>query len=138
MICTFFGNSDCPPDVAPMIEKAVSDLIVNRKADCFLVGNHGNYDRSVYAVLKKMKNRYPSIRYSVVLAYMPMKSTAFAEDETLLPTGIETVPRRLCISYRNRYMVKKADCVIAYIRRAGNAEKFVRLAERAGKTVIYL
>lgn len=138
MVCTFFGNSDCSADICPTLEKTIFDLIEQKRATNFLVGNHGNYDYFVYTALKKAKTLYPYMRYSVVLAYMPRKDVLFSEEETLLPDTIETVPNRCCIAYRNRYMLEKAGYIVAYIRRSGNAEKYVQLAERKGKTIIYI
>ena len=138
MICTFFGNSDCSADIYPLLEKTILDLIQNKKIRDFLVGNHGNYDCFVYTVLKKIKALYPYVRYSVVLAYMPRKDMLFSEKETILPDNIETVPKRYCIACRNRYMVEKADRAVACIQRGGNAEKYVQLAEKKRKTIIYI
>ena len=69
---------------------------------------------------------------------MPRKDMLFSEKETILPDNIETVPKRYSIAYRNRYMVEKADCVVACIQRGGNAEKYVQLAEKKRKTIIYI
>ena len=55
-----------------------------------------------------------------------------------MPDGIEKVPPRFAISYRNRWMVKHADYVIAFVHRGGGAEQFVKLAERQKKSVINL
>ena len=44
--------------------------------------------------------------YHVVLAYMPEKQREFDTtdySETILPDGIETVPKRFAIEYNNFY-----------------------------------
>jgi hypothetical protein len=55
----------------------------------------------------------------------------------MLPEGIETVPKRFAISWRNKWMLSRADYVVTYITRSwGGAAQFAELAERKEKTVI--
>lgn len=57
-------------------------------------------------------------------------------DVTLYPE-IEDKPPKFAIVYRNRWMVDKADLVIAYVNyRRGGAYKTYAYAKRKGKTVI--
>ena len=66
-----------------------------------------------------MKAKYFDISYNVVLAYMPAKASAecfpYQYEETILPDGIESVPPRFAISWRNKWMIKEADIVVCYI-----------------------
>ena len=71
MVCCFFGHSDTPQHIFPQIEAAVEKLIRSGRANEFLVGNQGQFDRMTLAVLRRMKERYPQITYRVVLPYMP-------------------------------------------------------------------
>lgn len=45
---------------------------------------------------------------------------------------MERVPRRLAILKANRYMVEHSDCIIAYIRRPGNARNLLEYARKRG------
>lgn len=61
----------------------------------------------------------------------------YAEEETLLPDGIEVGPARFAIDRRNKWMVEQADYAITYVTHSwGGAAKFKELAEKKGKTVI--
>lgn len=83
------------------------------------------------------------MKYRIVLAYMPVKrddnEDRFEGLPTTLPEGIETVPKKYAISYRNNYMVKKCDTIICYITHDwGGAAQFVEKARRKGKNIINL
>ena len=137
-ICTFFGHRDAPLSIKPEIVKTVSELIVNGQANKFYVGNQGNFDRLVLEVLRDMSSVYTHIKYNVVLAYIPLKEV-YSPNETIVPEGIECVPRRFAISYRNKWMVDKSDYVVTYItRQFGGAAKFKEYAEKKNKNIISL
>lgn len=139
--CTFFGHRDCSDAVLPSLRAAVYDLIEAQGVDRFFVGNQGNFDRLVLLVLREAKTSYPQIRYDVVLAYLPRENDQahLPADETLLPEGIETVPKRFAISWRNRWMIDHADFVICYVAQSwGCAAQFVREAKRKNRSIIDL
>ena len=80
----------------------------------------------VYSVLKELKGKYPHIRYTVILAYMPDEhiKEVYGED-TLFPDGMETVPKRFAISKRNDWMIKHSDVAVCYVWKVtGGAAKF--------------
>ena len=55
----------------------------------------------------------------------------------MYPEGIETVPKRFAISWRNKWMIQKSDYVITYIVYSwGGAAKFADLSKRVNKIVI--
>ena len=115
--------------------------LINEGVNVFYVGTHGNFDFYALSVLRKMKEQHPQIAYTVVLAYMPSESANFPyeEEETVFPERIEKTPKRFAISYRNRWMLKKSDYVVAYVTHTcGGAASFVKKAMSAGKTVINL
>ncbi|WP_298736116.1 hypothetical protein [uncultured Subdoligranulum sp.] len=140
--CTFFGHRDCPESIKPKIHAAVVDLIENHGVTMFYVGNQGNFDRMVRSVLKEVTTAYPEVGYAVALAYMPSgKSPNFLEDfsDTILPEGIEKVPKRFAIFWRNMWMVNHTDFVVLYVTREyGGAFRFSSIAKKKGKTTITL
>lgn len=98
----------------------------------FYVGNNGEFDAMVLRQLRDLSKTYP-ITYHVVLAYMPEKQREFDTidySETILPDGIETVPKRFAIDYRNRWMIKQSDYVVTYITNdiGSGAAKYKHLA----------
>ena len=136
MTCTFFGHKDTPSDVKGKLRETIVQLIEEKGVTNFYVGNHGNFDRIVLSVLKELIKLYPQIRYSVVLAYLTQHSD---EDysNTVYPEGIESVPKRFAIDFRNKWMLQQSDFVVAYIRRSiGGAAKFTDMAKKRGKEVI--
>lgn len=136
-VCTFFGHRDCPETIKPKIRAAVIDLIENHGVTMFYVGNQGNFDRMVRSVLKEVTTAYPGVGYAVVLAYMPStKKRADDSSDTLLPDGIEKVPKRFAISWRNKWMIEHADYVVTYVTRLfGGAAQFSALAKSKGKII---
>lgn len=137
MTCSFFGHSDTPAHIRSKLNKTLVYLIENQNADLFYVGNHGSFDRIVTSVLRELSAVYPHIRYYVVLAYLPQNNDN--DIPTTFPEGIETVPKRLAINFRNKFMVEQSDMVISYITRSyGGAAKFVGMACKKRKTIINL
>ena len=139
MTCTFFGHRDCPDSIKPKLRETLVRLITEEGVDRFLVGNHGSFDALVYSVLCELRNIYPHITVTVVLAYMPTDRKDFGDFESILPDGIEFVPKRYAISYRNQWMITHSEYVITYVtRRFGGAHQFSEMAKRKGKTCINL
>jgi hypothetical protein len=105
----------------------------------FYVGNNGNFDTMVRRQLKDLSHTYP-ITYSVVLAYLPTEKNKYDDlTNTIYPEGIESVPKRFAISYRNKWMIQQSDIVVTYVTYTyGGAWQFKALAERQGKMVIEL
>ena len=136
MVCTFFGHKDTLSLERDKLKQTIIKEIEENKADTFYVGNHGNYDRIVFSVLKELKEAYPKISISVVLAYLP-KDNSDDLSYTVFPEGIEEVPKRFAINFRNKWMIERSDTVIAYVKHSfGGAAKFVDLARKKRKTVI--
>ena len=137
--CTFFGHRDCPDSLRPSLQQAIVRLIVEEGVDTFYVGHQGKFDRLALAALQQAAAQYPHIRYTVVLAYLPTsRDVPWQPDTTMLPAGIETVPKRFAISYRNHWLVEHADVVIAYALYRGGAMQFVELAQKKGKKILWL
>ena len=139
MTVTFFGHKDTPKEIEPTLRATLVDLIENQGASVFYVGNNGNFDTMVRRQLEELSQTY-HITYSVVLAYLPTKKSEYDDyTNTILPEGIEAVPKRFAISYRNKWMIRHSDVVVTYVTHSfGGAAQFKALAQRQGKTVIEL
>lgn len=141
-VCTFFGHHDCPGSVREKLYETISDLIENHGVSMFYVGNHGSFDAIVRSVLRDLQGKYPQIQYAVVLAYMPGKTAEYEYEDysdTMLPEGIEDVPRRFAITWRNKWMLKQSDYVVTYITHSwGGAAQFAEMASKQRKTVVSL
>ncbi len=132
---TFFGHRDTPKEIEPALRLTLIDLIENKNATVFYVGNHGNFDAMVRRQLEDLSKTYP-IKYYVVLAYMPSRNDT-PDEHSILPEGIETVPRRFAINYRNKWMLTKSDIVVTFVtRKFGGAWEFKQIAENREKFII--
>ena len=137
--CTFFGHSDTPAEVERLIHQAARYLIEKEGVTVFYIGTHGAFDRMAYAVIKEVQMIYPKIKYYRVLSRIPAVKDGSSQEDTLIPDGIETVPGRYSIVWRNRWMLAQSDYVITYVTHSwGGAAKFKKMAENQKKTVINL
>ena len=138
--CTFFGHRDCPETIKPKLKEVLVDLITNHRVDMFYVGHQGQFDAYVRSELKKLKQEYPQINYTVVLAYMPGKKTEYDDySDTMLPEGIESVHPRYAISWRNNWMLQQSDYVVTYITHTwGGAAQCAAKAKTQRKIILKL
>ncbi len=139
-VCTFFGHHDWPGEIKNKLKEQIIELIVHQGVDMFYMGSQGSFDHMARAVVKELRERYPHIRYAVVLAYIPRGKNEYADDtETILPEGIESVPKRFAISQRNKWLLRQSDVVVSYITHSwGGAAQYAEMAVRQKKTVINL
>ena len=137
--CTFFGHRELFENLESALYQAIENLIVHESVGTFYVGNHGQFDALVRRVLKNLEKKY-SIRYAVVLAYMPTGKSEYEDlSDTMLPEGLENVHPRYAIDRRNKWMIDQSDFVIAYVTHGwGGAAKYASLAKRKGKIVYSL
>lgn len=140
--CTFFGHRIINKDIKDLLTRQIDNLIAEHGVNVFYVGNNGQFDHLVAAVLRELKSRNPQISYSIVLAYLPEREkehNQLSYTETIYPEGLEYTPPRFAISKRNQWMVQQSDYVIAYVEHSiGGAAQFTEYARKKHKTVINL
>ena len=141
MVITFCGHADFfeteehERNLLAFLEKTVRD----HPAEMYL-GGYGGFDQFAYLCCRKYKETHPNIRLVLVSPYLTTgtRSSEYrqaAYDSVIYPE-IEDKPPRVAIVYRNRYMVERADHVIAYVSHAwGGAYKTYRYAQRKGKEI---
>ena len=140
MTCTFFGHRVVPDEIEPVLRSVLVGLIVKEGVDRFYVGCEGEFDLMVSRTLQSLSGEYP-IDWSVVLARLPQKREALIPSgKTLFPEGIERVPPRFAINYRNEWMIRHSDLLVCYLVRgaASSSAKWCELARKKGKRVIEL
>ncbi|MBO5935442.1 MAG: hypothetical protein J6Q94_08135 [Clostridia bacterium] len=139
MVCAFFGHKDTPKEIEPTLRSTLINLIENKNVTVFYVGNNGNFDTMVRRQLEDLSHTY-SITYSVVLAYLPTEKNKYDNlSNTIYPEGLETVPKRFAISWRNKWMIQQSDVVVTYVtHNFGGAAQFKEMAERLNKHIINL
>ena len=136
--CCFFGHREVTHNIRPKLTAIIEKLIAEEGVTEFYVGNQGQFDSMVYSVLKELKAKYPHIRYTVVLAYMPDEhiKKVYGED-TLFPDGLENVPNKFAISKRNDWMILQSGVAVCYVHKiTGGAAKFREKAEKKGLQII--
>ena len=136
--CCFFGHREVTHNIRSKLTAIIKKLITEDDVTEFYIGHQGQFDGIVYSVLKELKAKYPHIRYTVVLAYMPDEHTKELYGEnTLYPDGLETVPKRFAISKRNDWMIKQSGFAVCYVYKiTGGAAKFREKAEEKGLQII--
>lgn len=139
MTATFFGHKDTPKEIEPTLRSTLIDLIENKNVNVFYVGNNGNFDTMVRRQLEDLSHTYP-ITYSVVLAYLPTEKNKYDDlTHTIYPEGLEIVPKRFAISWRNKWMIQQSDIVVTYVTyNFGGAWQFKEIAVKQSKNVVEL
>ena len=136
--CCFFGHREVTHNIREKLIKIIEKLVTEGGVTDFYVGHQGQFDSIVYSVLKELKSKYPQLRYTVVLAYMPDSyiKEVYGGD-TLFPDGMENVPKKYAISKRNDWMIQHSDYAVCYVHKiTGGAAKFRDKAEKRRLQII--
>ena len=137
--CTFFGHRDCPVSIKSRLRDVLIDLIEQKSVDVFYIGNNGSFDRIVTSTLLELKSTYSHISFFTVLAYLPQNNQEQEQITTIFPEGIENVPKRFAISWRNRWMIDRSEYVVTYVTHDfGGAAKASEIALRLKRHIINL
>ena len=125
-VCTFFGHKDCPETVKPILMALLEDMIIEEGVSVFYVGNQGRFDAYVRSVLSELMDVYSYIYYAVVLPYVPGHTQEYVNyEDTMVPEGVEAVHPKYAITWRNNWMLKRADYVVTHItHQFGGAAQF--------------
>ena len=137
--CTFFGHRDCSENIKPILKKTLIELVKD-DVTTFYVGNNGMFDSLAISVLKSLKKEYSNIDFYIVLAYLPSSGKMIDNEvKTLFPEGIEKIPKKFAIVFRNIWMIEKSDYVVTFVTRPqGGAAQFYEQSIKKGKKVINL
>lgn len=146
MIVTFCGHAqiskteEYEQQILTFLEEKVGD----RPADMYL-GGYGSFDSLAYDCCKKYKQTHPNVSLVLVTPYLTIDYQKNHLDfqrtryDFILYPEIEDKPKRYAIIYRNRYMVEKADYVVAYVSHDwGGAYTTYKYAKRKGKEIFNL
>ena len=136
--CCFFGHREVTHNIRDKLTALIEKLITEDGVTDFYVGHQGQFDSMAYSVLKELKVKYPQIRYTVVLSYMPDEhiKELYGKD-TLFPDGLDSVPKRFAISKRNDWMIQQSGYAVCYVHKiTGGAAKFREKAEKKGLQII--
>ncbi|MBE6703532.1 MAG: hypothetical protein E7585_09035 [Ruminococcaceae bacterium] len=146
MIVTFCGHAhfheaqEDEQKIIAFLEGKVGD----QPADIYL-GGYGGFDGFAYRCCKKYKETHPKVALVFVTPYLTVGYQKNHMDEwrtrydSIIYPEIEGKPKRFAITYRNKYMVEKADFVVVYITHDwGGAYTAYKHAKRKGKKIFNL
>ena len=139
MIVTFFGHSDFKEN--DEFEKIILDLLEKKIGDNvaeIYLGGYGNFDAFAYKCCKKYKQNHSNVSLVFVTPYLNFENSNLMYDYVIYPE-IEYKPLRFAITYRNRYMVEKAEYIIFYLNREwGGAYQSYKYAKQKKKDLLNL
>ena len=146
--CTFAGHREVyQAKIDEAIENAIDSLLQTDNEFVFYTGGMGDFDNKCASAVRAAKRKYPDkeIRLALVLPYMSNRLNTdkdyyqYYYDEIIIPTELAGVHYKSAITMRNRWLVDRVDCLIAYVYRDfGGALETVKYARKHGKTVINL
>lgn len=147
--CTFAGHRNVPfTALTPEVGKAVESILqLGDKEFIFYSGGSGTFDGMCETAIRSAKRTHPelSIRLKLVLPYMTNRLNTekdFYEsmyDDVIIPIELCDAHPKAAIRKRNRWMVDRADHVIAFLQYDyGGAYDTVRYASKNGKNIIML
>ncbi len=124
---------------------AIFDNIVGDKPVDMFLGGYGGFDSFAYDCCKKYKEKHPNVNLVFVTPYFTIEyqknrlNYLNSRYDSIIYPEIENVPPKFAIVYRNRYMVEKADYVIACVSRCyGGAYTAYKYAKSKGKEIFNL
>lgn len=128
--CCFCGHRDASNEIITSLKEKIEYLITQKEVNQFYIGEQGNFDQLSIKTLYHLKKKYQEIHITTVLAYFPNHKKEHNSD-TLYPEGLELIPPKYAILYRNRWMIDHSDYMIAYVHRSyGGAAKMLSYAQQ--------
>ena len=144
MIVAFCGHSKYISNKND--EKKIFDILnayIRDEHVEFFLGEYGAFDDFAYRCAKKYKEIHPHARLVFITPYISLdyqkNHLSYQKerfDDVIYP-GLENVPIRFAISHRNKWIIQKADLLIAYITHTfGGAYDMYRYAKGKCPTII--
>ena len=141
MIITFFGHAQFhkTSEYEQKILSFLEEKVGNNPAD-FYLGGYGDFDSLAYECCRIYKITHSNISLIFITPYMTieyqknhLEYQKKRYDKIMYPE-IENKPLKFAISYRNKWMVDRADYVIFGISHSwGGAYKAYQYAKRKNK-----
>jgi len=123
--------------IIEFIERAVGDSPCD-----FFLGEYGAFDEFCYKTAVKFKEMHQNVRLMFITPYVDeaylRKHTVENQKQfdSIIYPEIEKAPLRYAISYRNRWIVKQADVIIAYVKnKFGGAYSMYKYAKQKNKVI---
>ena len=119
--CCFFGHRKIAAvdGLRERLYKIIEDLIIFKNVDTFLFGSKSDFDDLCFAVVTKLKGKYPHIRRVYVRAEFQYINDDYKSyllqsyDDTYYPERISGSGRAAYVE-RNKIMIDSSDICIVY------------------------
>ena len=143
MIVTFCGHAQFyrTEEYEQKILAFLEEKIGDQSADMYF-GGYVDFDSFVYECCKKFKETHLKVSLIFITPYLTVEYQKNHLDckktryDSIIYPEIENKPKRYAITYRNKYMVEKADFVVPYITHDwGAAYKSYQYAKRKKKSI---
>ena len=106
------------------------------------LGDYGEFDGFAYDCCKKFKETHPTVSLVFVTPYLTVQyqknhlEYQKTRYDSIIYPEIEDKPLRFAISYRNKWMVKKADYIVCGIDHDwGGAYQTYQYAKKQKKSI---
>jgi uncharacterized phage-like protein YoqJ len=146
--CTFAGHREIyGRNIESSIELAIESILKKDNSFVFYSGDMGEFDKMCSAAVRTAKRRHPEldIKLMVVLPYMMAKVNTDKDfyknlyDDIIIPMELSDAHYKSAITKRNRWIIDRSDCLIAYVYRDfGGAYTTLKYANRMNKEIINL
>lgn len=146
--CTFAGHREVyGRNVESSIELAIESILKKDNSFVFYSGDMGEFDKMCSVAVRTAKRRHPEldIKLMVVLPYMMTKVNTDKDfyknlyDDIIIPMELSDAHYKSAITKRNRWIIDRSDCLIAYVYRDfGGAYTTLKYANRMKKEIINL
>ena len=146
--CTFAGHREAYlPNLEKYVEAVIEKILLTDSEFLFLNGGMGKFDGICASAVRAAKSRHPEIKITLALV-MPYFIERLNEDKEyyrisydkiIIPAELDNAHYKAAIGRRNRWMVDRADILIAYVcHDFGGAYQTYRYALRRKKETVNL
>lgn len=144
MIITFCGHKRFYENEESLRLKILKILSkINEERVDFYLGGYGGFDILAKECAFEYKKMHPKSKVCFISPYLTRSYLRKYEEkkvyDEIIFAEIENTPPQYAIIERNKWMVKKADVVIAYVKyEFGGAYKTYEYAKKKGKIIYNL
>ena len=133
----YIKNSNDEKNILEILESNLKNTTID-----FFLGEYGSFDLFAYECAKKFKENHTAVNLIFITPYISEQYQKNHIDykkgrfDMILYPPLENVPLKYAISHRNRWIVEKADIIIAYItHKYGGAYTMYQYAKRKNKKI---
>ena len=141
MIVAFIGHNRLYSvnELLEELTQEIKKIILLNEKTLFYFGGIGDFDDICVKACLEIKKEWKSCELFLITPYININNKEILHYDGIIYPPIEKAPLKFAISYRNRWMVDKADVIIAYVDHPfGGAYNTLQYAKRKKKYIINL